>query len=140
MPEGNRVDGDGDWAPTVEVLRRSTSGGAVRIGTHCWECYSATKATIALSSGESEFYATGSAAARGLQCRSYLIETCWPHGLDIYSDSAAGRGMCQRVGVGKVRHLELRFLWIQERLVFFKLHKEVRGDDCCYSNKVLRAV
>ena len=41
-------------------------------------------------------------------------------------DSTAGRGMCQRTGVGKVRHLELRFLWIQERLRLkaFRLNKE----------------
>ena len=46
--------------------------------------------------------------------------------LDVYSDSTAGRGMCQRTGVGKVRHLELRFLWIQERLRLkaFRLNKE----------------
>ena len=44
----------------------------------------------------------------------------------MYSDSTAGRGMCQRTGVGKVRHLELRFLWIQERLRLkaFRLNKE----------------
>ena len=29
LPNGIRVDGDGDWAPTTELLRRSTSGGAV---------------------------------------------------------------------------------------------------------------
>ena len=40
--------------------------------------------------------------------------------------NTAGRGMCQRTGVGKVRHLELRFLWIQERLRLkaFRLNKE----------------
>ena len=34
--------------------------------------------------------------------------------------------MCQRTGVGKVRHLELRFLWIHERLRLkaFRLNKE----------------
>ena len=44
----------------------------------------------------------------------------------MYSDSTAGRGMCQRTGVGKVRHLELRFWWIQERLRLkaFRLNKE----------------
>ena len=44
----------------------------------------------------------------------------------MYSDSTAGRGMCQRTGVGKERHLELRFLWIQERLRLkaFRLNKE----------------
>ena len=114
------------WAPTTELLRRSTSGGAVWYGLHMWDCYSATQATIALSSAESEFYATGSATARGLQCKVHLSETERPCELDVYSDSTAARGMCQRTGVGKVRHLELRFLWIQERLRLkaFRLNKE----------------
>ena len=125
-PEGIRVDGDGDWAPTSELQRRSTSGGAVRYGYHTWDCYSVTQSTIALSSGESEMYATGSATARGLQCKTYLIETQRPCNLKVYSDSTAGRGMVSRVGVGKVRHLELRYLWIQERLRLkaFELLKE----------------
>ena len=125
-PEGVRVDGDADWAPTSELQRRSTSGGAVRYGDHTWDCYSVTQSTIALSSGESEMYATGSATARGLQCKTYLIETQRPSNLKIYSDSTAGRGMVNRVGVGKVRHLELRYLWIQERLRLkaFELLKE----------------
>ena len=98
----------------------------MRYGDHTWDCYSVTQSTIALSSGESEMYATGSATARGLQCKTYLIETQRPCNLKIYSDSTAGRGMCSRVGVGKVRHLELRYLWIQERLRLkaFELHKE----------------
>ena len=98
----------------------------MRYGDNTWDCYSVTQSTIALSSGESEMYATGSAAARGLQCKTYLIETQRPCNLKIYSDSTAGRGMCSRVGVGKVRHLELRYLWIQERLRLkaFELHKE----------------
>ena len=128
LPNGVRVDGDGDWAPTTELLRRSTSGGAVRYGLHTWDCYSVTQATIALSFAESEFYATSSATARGSQCKAHLSETERPCELDAYSDSTAGRGMCQRTGVGKVRHLELRFLWIQERLML-KAFRLKQGDD-----------
>ena len=138
LPKGIRVDGDGD-------LRRSTSGGAVRYGLHRWDCYSVTQATIALSSAESDFYATGSATARGLQCKAYLSETERPCELDVYSDSTAGRGMCQRTGVGKVRHLELRFLWIQERLRLkaFRFNKETTEEmtadiltRCCEWSKI----
>ena len=126
LPNGIRVDGDGDRAPTTELLRRSTSGGAVRYGLHTWDCYSVTQATIELSSAESEFYATCCATARGLQCKVYLSETERRCELDVYSDSTTGRGMCQRTGVGQERHLELRFLWIQERLRLkaFRLNKE----------------
>ena len=130
LPKGIRVDGDGEWAPTTEMHRRPTSGGVVRYGNLSWDCYSVTQATIALSSGESEFYATGSATARRLQCKAYLSETERPCELDVYTDSTAGRGMCQRVGVGKVRHLELRFLWIEQG--------GDRRDGSGYSYEVLR--
>ena len=56
LPNGVCVDGDGDWAQTTELLRRSTSGGAIRYGWHTWDCDSVTQATIAQSSAESEFY------------------------------------------------------------------------------------
>ena len=139
LPNGVRVDGDGDWAPTTELLRRSTSGGAVRYGLHTWDCYSVTQATIALSSAESEFYATGSATARGLQYKVYVSETERPCELDVHSASTAGRGMCQRTGVGKVRHLELRFLWIQERLRLkaCRLNKETTEEMTADTHQVL---
>ncbi|CAK0842192.1 unnamed protein product, partial [Prorocentrum cordatum] len=119
-PDGIRVEGDADWASKSEFQRRFTSGGAVRDGDHTWDCYSATQSTIALSSGEPEMHAAGSATARGLQCKTGLIETKRPCNLKIYSDSTAGEGG------GHVRHLELRYLWIQERLRLkaFELLKE----------------
>ncbi len=46
--------------------RRSTSGGVVVFGNHCVKTYSQTQETIALSSGESEFYEIAKAAAMGL--------------------------------------------------------------------------
>ena len=56
------------------------------------------------------------ASARGLQRKTYLVETQRPADLKVHSDSAAGRGTCDRVGSGKVRHLELRVLLPKERL------------------------
>ena len=34
----------------------------------------------------------------------------------LYSDSSAGRGMAMRSGVGKVKHIQTRFLWLQESI------------------------
>ena len=34
----------------------------------------------------------------------------------IQSDSSAARGMASRIGCGKIRHLQIRDLWIQERV------------------------
>lgn len=36
--------------------------------------------------------------------------------LVIGSDSTAGRGICQRHGVGNMRHLANKYLWAQERV------------------------
>ncbi|CAK0790038.1 unnamed protein product [Prorocentrum cordatum] len=126
LPSTLRADGDADWAAPTAVARKSTSGGTVRFGSHTWECYSTSQATQALSSGESEFYALGSFAARGLQMKFVLDEVGIEVRLVVASDSAAARGMAQRRGVGKVRHLELRYLWMQERirLQMFELVKE----------------
>ena len=35
-------------------------------------------------------------------------------GLRVHVDSSAAIGICRRTGVGKVRHLDTRLLWIQD--------------------------
>ncbi|CAK0891517.1 unnamed protein product [Prorocentrum cordatum] len=126
LPSILTADGDADWAAPTVVARKNTSGGAIRFGNRTWECHSASQATQALSSGESEFYALGSVAAQGLQMKFFLDEVGIEVRLVVASDSAAAPGMAPRHGVGKVRHLELRHLWIQERLRLhmFELVKE----------------
>jgi len=124
QPDEIRVDGDSDWAPNTEELRRSTSGGTIRYGEHLWDAFSVTQATQALSSGEAEFYSTGSAVARGLMAVGFMKDTGRDVALVAGSDSTAGRGICQRHGVGKVRHLELRYLWLQDRVRLKQLRLE----------------
>jgi hypothetical protein len=40
----------------------------------------------------------------------------YPLHLRIWVDSTAARAVASRTGLGKVRHLEVRFLWVQEAL------------------------
>ena len=56
---------DADWAGDKET-RRSTTGGCVTIGKRLLKGWSRTQTLIALSSGESELYATLKAASEGL--------------------------------------------------------------------------
>ena len=44
--------------------------------------------------------------------------------MEVYLDSSAARGVFQRQGVGRVRHLEVKSLWVQEALQrkLFSLH------------------
>ena len=53
---------DVDWAGDKQS-RKSTSGGCLLIGTHLIKGWAKTQSFVALSSGESELYATLRAAA-----------------------------------------------------------------------------
>merc|ERR1711884_788586 len=56
---------DADWAGD-KTSRKSTTGGCITMGQHCLKSWSKTQTLIALSSGESELYATLKAASEGL--------------------------------------------------------------------------
>ncbi len=77
---------------------------------------SVTQGIIALSSTEAEFYASNRSAASGLQINFFLVEMNWYIQLRVWSDSSAGRGIMSRLGSGRVRHIEARYLWSQEAL------------------------
>ena len=70
-----------------------------------------------MSSGEAEFYACGRVCASVLM-QAHTIEEM---GLlsrvpSVYMDSDAGRSLATRMGVGKQRHIQTRWLWLQERV------------------------
>ena len=106
---------DGDWSGNA-VTCKSTSAGAVQLGSHTIETWSVNQQVVSLSSAESEFYAIGSGCARGLTVKHVLQEilhTVSPDSdvkMTIRTDSDAARGMIHRVGCGRVRHLQTRYL------------------------------
>ena len=64
---------DGDWSGNA-VTCKSTSAGAVQLGSHTIETWSANQQVVSLSSTESEFYAIGSGCARGITVKHVLQE------------------------------------------------------------------
>ena len=84
-------------------------------GAHWLEGWPVTQKVCALSSGESEFYSQGSGAAPGLLMKHMCHEAGEPKkSLVLHCDSAASRGMTQRLGAGKCRHIEGKYLWLQQ--------------------------
>ena len=81
---------------------------------HPIEFSCSTQHVIALSSGEAELYATGRAAAGGLQSVQLLVEAGMEPKLEVLTDSSANLGMHNRIGSGRVRHLDVKWLWTQE--------------------------
>ena len=110
--------------------RRSTSGGVAKLGTHVIKCWSKTQSTVALSSAEAELTGICQAAGEGLGLQSLLHDLGWHVDVRVHADAAAAIGICRRRGLGRVRHLAVADLWIQDRLRTgdFSLHK-VAGSD-----------
>ena len=75
---------------------------------------SATQTVVALSSGESEFYANVRGTAVGLGMKSMYMDLLGTKfKLDVLTDASAGHGMLLRQGAGKIQHLHAQYLWVQ---------------------------
>ena len=104
-----------------EETRRSPSSHYQFVGNHLGDAEARRLQVTALSSGESEYYSVclGGAAAIMLSNVGHVIGfikffvELW---FTIYSDSSAERGICRRSDVGKLKHMQVRHLWIQERI------------------------
>ncbi len=122
------VYSDTDWAGCVRT-RKSTSGGCLLLGRHMLKSWSSTQASVSLSSGEAEFYGVTKAAGIGLGFRSLLADVGVQLPLRVWTDSSAALGICGRQGLGKLRHIDTRSLWIQQKLRSGDLVvRKVRGE------------
>ena len=106
------VQSDSDWAGERKT-RKSVSLGNIRFGHHLLRSWSKDLSVIALSS-EAELYVACMAAQQAMGTESMARE----QGVDLDAmelqvDANAAIGVIGRQGLGKVRHLDLSYLWLQ---------------------------
>ena len=101
-----------DWAG-CRKSRKSTSGGILYLGGVAVRAWSSNQNVIALSSGEAEYYAALKGASSALGFQSMLKDLGISTSITLYTDSSAARGIIHRAGLGKLRHLETGYLWLQ---------------------------
>ena len=109
------VHTDSDWAG-CKSTSRSTSGGSVQLGWHFIKSWSSTQAVVALSSAEAELYALVKGAAQTLGMISVARDLGIKVDAMIRSDASAALGIVSREGLGKLRHIDVQYLWIQGRV------------------------
>ena len=114
-PKSIKVYSDSNYAGCLKT-RKSTQGGAILLGQHCVKTYSSTQGVIALSSAEAEFYGIVKAASVGLGSRAALCDLGCELPLTIFTDATAAQAMASRRGLGKPKHMDTQYLWIQERV------------------------
>ena len=111
-PSNIEVFVDSDWAG-CRRSRKSTSGGVVLFGGAAVKGWSSNQSVIALSSGEAEYYAALKGASCALGFKAMLADLGIESKITLYTDSSAARGIIHRAGLGKLRHLETGYLWLQ---------------------------
>ena len=80
------------------------------------KAWSTTQTTIALSSGETELTGIVKGAAQAIGLRSVEADVCMKWDLHLRTDATAAIGICRRKGLGKIRHLAVADLWVQDKL------------------------
>ena len=107
------------------------------LGSHVVKHWSTTQHTFALSSGESEYYALVKSASQAIGLQSMQSDVNVDSlGIEIKTDASAAIGITSRRGLGRVRHIEVAQLWIQEKLAQGKLNlikvpRQINIADAC---------
>ena len=100
-------------------------------GDHLIKAHSKTQANIV---AEAEYYSKAKAASEGLGVKATPVDYRKPLCPWMFVDATAAIGVAQRVGLGKLRHLEAQSLWLQEavrgnRIGLSKVHGPVNPAD-----------
>ena len=105
---------DSDWAG-CRVTGKSTSGSLLMKGSHFIKSWSRTLQCVTLSSAEAELVAMTKLIAELIGLRQLSHE--WGHPMmgRVFADSTAALAIAKRKGCGKLRHINVGLLWVQEK-------------------------
>ena len=95
------------------------------LGTHLLKHWASTQKKITLSSGEAELGAVVRGVSEALGIQSVARDLGVELQPEVHADSSAAIGICRRCGIGKIRHLAVAQLWVQDlvRTKACRLHK-----------------
>ena len=102
-------------------------------GKRLIKTWSRTQDAVTLSSAEAELVALGKLAMEVLGVRSMreawtlsqVIQTS-----ELYADASAALSIAKRQGAGKMRHINVKSLWLQEKTLQSILkYNEAKGED-----------
>ena len=100
------------------------------LGLHCLKAWSVNQQVIALSSGEAEYYGMVKGSSIALGMVGMLSDMGINTTIDLATDSLAAKGISSRRGLGKVRHIELCELWLQDQVNRRKIRVwTINGED-----------
>ena len=84
------------------------------LGAHCIRTWSATQTSVALSSAEAELVALVRASTEAIGLCQLAAEWRIQMRAQVFADASAALGIAARKGCGRLRHIRIGDLWIQE--------------------------
>ena len=120
---------DSDFAGCRRTAK-STSGGILTIGVHYIKSWASTQKTIALSSGEAELSALVKCSCELLGALQLARDWDIDFDGEVHVDSSAALGVVGRRGAGKLRHVRVGQLWVQQKSEDGELrYRKVKGTE-----------
>ena len=104
---------DSDHAGCIKT-RKSTTGTVIQLGESTVKTAAKGQAVIALSTGEAEYYGLISTASTALGEQAMMADWGVKLSVNIAMDASAGISIGSRQGLGKVKHIDTCYLWVQE--------------------------
>ena len=85
------------------------------LGRHCLKTWAKTQAIVAKSSAEAELYGVVRGATEALGMGTLIKDLGGAEvQIQLHLDAAAAKGIVERRGLSKVRHIDVNVLWLQE--------------------------
>ena len=107
---------DSDWAGCRRT-RKSVSAGVIMYGGCPIKSYSKYQRHMSLSSAEAELYAANLGVQMAMGVKSLLEEMgIVVRHIRLCVDATAAIGIMSRRGLGRLRHLEVNELWLQQHV------------------------
>ena len=119
--------------------RKSTTGTVVVLGNSCIDVRCKGQAIIALSTAEAEFYGLISSASHGLGEQSMLRGWGIHCPLVVNMDASSGIAIGSRRGLGRVKHIDISFLWTQECIQDCKIRLRKRDTKEMFADLMTKA-
>ena len=100
------------------------------LGTHYIKSWSSTQKTIALSSGDAELTAAVKCSCETIGILQLSADWWMELEGEVLVDSSAALGVVGRKGAGKLRHVRVGQLWVQEKAESGELrYRKVKGTE-----------
>ena len=107
---------DANWTGQDSEDQKCFSCVAVRFGEHVIDVVCSKRDVVSLSAPESEFCAMTTGGAHGIHTKNIFSDLQVEVTVRLDTDSTSASGICRRRGVGRLRHLHKKELWLQDQV------------------------